>query len=105
VKYARKYKDGFAAYIETENVYTSQGCLESSATAGVTVSSTYDVMGRPLTVTDGRGYTTELDYDDKGNVSKVTHTDENYITYDRDYTLNTLTVTDELGNVVTSGKR
>jgi len=93
----RRYKDGFSAYIETVNTYSQQGLLTNTVTAGVSTSATYDAMGRPITATDGKNQSTGFQYDSKGNISKLTHPDGSFVAYARNYALNTLTVTDEMG--------
>ena len=50
-------------------------------TVDLTVSYTYDTMGRPLTVTDARQNTTTTTYDSRGRVTSVTSPDGSMTVY------------------------
>ena len=86
------------AYDLHEYAYANGRDLSQETHGGiVTGRYSYDLWGNLTSRTDGNGNETSFTYDALGNVTRITHPDETSIRYDRSYTQNTLTVTDENG--------
>jgi RHS repeat-associated protein len=117
----RAYKDGFGSYISAFSEYSNSNPELTSAYNGVYMtrsyvngvkdadgaltggsghteqSFVYDAYGRPLSVTDGNGNTTETEYDALGRIVSVTNPDGTQKTQIYDDTANEVTITDERG--------
>lgn len=64
---------------------------------GVTTQLTYDPRGRLLTrITDGQ--TTTMDYDGVGNITRITQPNGSYINYEYDASHRLVAISDNLGN-------
>lgn len=64
---------------------------------GVTTQLTYDARGRLLTRTTA-GQTTAMDYDGVGNITRITQPDGSYINYEYDDAHRLVAISDILGN-------
>ncbi|GAA1357986.1 RHS repeat-associated core domain-containing protein [Streptomyces beijiangensis] len=84
----------------TQFTYDDQGNLTKSAPPApqIATTATYDGLGRPKTVTDGRGVTSTYSYDNLDQVRKVT-TGALTVTYTYDLDGNLTARTDQSGTV------
>ena len=64
---------------------------------GVTTQLTYDARGRLLTRTTA-GQTTTMTYDNVGNITRITQPDDSYINYEYDAAHRLVAISDVLGN-------
>ena len=110
----RKYKDGLSTYIQTDYDYQSNAYLSEIKNTGILDSEgnlavgtplqpagtilkkmAYNNMGRLTQSTDANNQLTSFVYNNAGDLTKQTNPDSTTVTYNRDYTANTLTVKDE----------
>ena len=70
------------------------------ASGTIALRMEYDDMGRLSKKTDGRGYETTYEYDALGNLTQLCYPDGACVSYARNYTDNTVTVTDTLGTAI-----
>lgn len=105
----KAYSDS-SNYVETEYTYQNgayvvdekvkQVANNDNVVSDVSISSTYNYWGYPVTQTDANGNTTTYEYDEIGRVIKITNPDNTYkeyihsTWYTREY--------DELGNRITN---
>ncbi|WP_262985342.1 RHS repeat-associated core domain-containing protein [Streptomyces sp. SDr-06] len=85
----------------TNFTYDDHGNLTKTAppTPQGATTATYDVLGRPTTVTDGRGITSAYSYDNLDQVRKVTTSGGLSVTYVYDLDGNLTARTDQTGTV------
>ena len=94
----KRYHDDMTGFDLHTYSYTNGRDLSQETHGGITTGTyAYDTWGNLTSKTDGNGNVTAYTYDALGNVTRITHPDETNIRYDRSYTQNTLTVTDENG--------
>jgi len=110
----KAYRDNFVDFAETGYVYDTYGNVTSQYQTNIKASdgailttsglpsgrvgtrSIYDIMGRLTSVYNDRGRQTRYAYNALGQVTQITHPDDTRIAYARNYTQNTLTITDEV---------
>jgi len=92
----------YTAFTYQDNAYLATRRVASSTTAaGVTeLTNTYDNLGRLITSTDAKGYTTTYTYNALGSVTRVDNPDGTSVQYNINYPGNYVTVVNELGDAV-----
>lgn len=115
----KQYLADMLSFLETQYSYTDgahcaqariSGVLDAdgnpaAATPGeasgtIALRMEYDDMGRLSKRTDGRGYETTYEYDALGNLTQLCYPDGACVSYARNYTDNTVIVTDTLGTAI-----
>ncbi|WP_027399036.1 RHS repeat-associated core domain-containing protein [Anaerovorax odorimutans] len=95
-------------YTETDHTYMNGTYLSNIAVqnvknadginlGGILRQATYDIYGRILTETDGKGNVTTYTYDDLGRVIKIMYPNNSTKTYNYNTVSNETTITDERG--------